>query len=37
MCVAALYESTASDKVVEVVARPDAPERTYAELFGSVA
>lgn len=36
VCVAALVEPAASNKVVEVIARGEAPERSMAELFESV-
>ncbi|GFH26837.1 NAD(P)-bd_dom domain-containing protein [Haematococcus lacustris] len=36
VCVAALSEPAAANKVVEVIATPDAPALTYAQLFASV-
>ncbi|KXZ53653.1 hypothetical protein GPECTOR_6g570 [Gonium pectorale] len=36
VCVAALSEPAAANKVVEVIAERDAPSRTYAELFSAV-
>ncbi len=36
VCVAALTERAANNKVVEVIAKKDAPSRTMAELFESV-
>lgn len=36
-CVAALSDSNASNKVVEIVARPEAPPQSFSELFASVA
>ncbi|NES94532.1 MAG: SDR family oxidoreductase [Desertifilum sp. SIO1I2] len=35
VCVEALFEPQARNKVVEVVAKPDAPEKTYPQLFTS--
>lgn len=37
VCVESLAYATAQNKIVEVVARPDAAERSFAELFASVA
>ena len=36
VCVAALRDAAAKNKVVEIVARPDAPARTMDELFATV-
>lgn len=36
VCVAALSEPAAQNKIVEIVAKPDAPSKTFAELFSSV-
>lgn len=36
VCVAALADAEAQNKIVEIVARPDAPEQTMAELFAAV-
>ena len=35
-CVAALFEPAAQNKIVEIVAQPDAPDKTFAELFAGV-
>ncbi len=37
VCVEALFQEAARNKVVEIVARPDAPRKDYAELFAAVA
>ena len=37
VCVEALVEPAASNKVVEIVARENAPLRTYQDLFSSVS
>ncbi|HIK41619.1 SDR family oxidoreductase [Thermoleptolyngbya sp. M55_K2018_002] len=37
VCVEALTLPEARNKIVEVVARPDAPARSYGELFGAIA
>ncbi len=37
VCVEALFEPSARNKIVEIVARPDAPQQPYAELFASVS
>ena len=36
VCVAALKEADSRNKVLEIVARPDAPEKPMAELFAAV-
>ena len=36
LCVAAIVEPTASNKVVEVIAKKGGPERSFADLFQSV-
>lgn len=36
VCVAALSDRASQNKVVEIVARPDAPEKPMAELFSAV-
>lgn len=36
VCVAALNDVASRNKVVEIVARPDAPEKTISELFAAV-
>ncbi len=36
VCIAALVEPSARNKVVEIIASKDAPERTFEELFSSV-
>lgn len=35
-CVEALVEAGASNKVVEIIAKPENPRRPYTELFASV-
>ncbi|MBD2020377.1 SDR family oxidoreductase [Leptolyngbya sp. FACHB-36] len=35
-CVEALFQSSARNKIVEIVAKPDAPAKTYEELFVGV-
>ncbi|HEY9845420.1 MAG TPA: SDR family oxidoreductase [Candidatus Caenarcaniphilales bacterium] len=37
VCVNALFQPAAQNKVVEIVAKPEAPERSMEELFTSVA
>ena len=37
ICVAALFEPAANNKIVEIVAKPDAPAKTFAELFANVS
>ena len=37
VCVEAIGNESSRDKIVEIVARPDAPEKTFAELFVAVA
>lgn len=37
VCVDALLQPTARNKIVEIVAKPDAPSRSMAELFASAA
>jgi len=36
VCVEAIGNESARNKIVEIVARPDAPEKTFAELFAAV-
>ena len=36
VCVEAIGNESARNKIVEIVARPDAPEKTFAELFVAV-
>jgi len=36
VCVAALNDSASRNKIVEIVARPDAPEKQMTELFAAV-
>ncbi len=36
VCVEALFQPAARNKIVEIVARPDAPVRSYAEAFASL-
>lgn len=36
VCVAALKDGASRNKIVEIVARPDAPEQAMAELFAAV-
>ena len=35
-CVEALFQSTSRNKIVEIVAKPDAPMKSFEELFASV-
>jgi uncharacterized protein YbjT (DUF2867 family) len=37
VCVDSLFQSTARNKIVEVIAKPEAPTRSMEELFASVA
>lgn len=37
VCVEALFDPQAKNKIVEIVAKPDAPARSFSELFASVA
>ncbi|WP_026733342.1 NAD(P)H-binding protein [Fischerella sp. PCC 9605] len=37
VCVEALFEPAAQNKIVEIVAKPDAPAKNFGELFASVA
>ncbi len=37
VCVEALFQPTARNKIVEIVAKPDIPERSFEELFAAVA
>jgi len=37
VCVEALFDPQAKNKVVEIVAKPDAPAKSFGELFSSVA
>ncbi len=37
VCVEAIGNESSRNKIVEIVARPDAPEKTFAELFVAVA
>ncbi|MCX7596963.1 MAG: SDR family NAD(P)-dependent oxidoreductase, partial [Fischerella sp.] len=37
VCVEALFEPAAQNKIVEIVAKPDAPAKNFSELFASVA
>lgn len=37
VCVESLFQASAYNKVVEIVAKPDAPQRSFQELFASVA
>jgi uncharacterized protein YbjT (DUF2867 family) len=37
VCVEAAQQATARNKIVEIVAKPDLPERTIAQLFSEVA
>ncbi|MBF2007397.1 NAD(P)H-binding protein [Chlorogloeopsis fritschii PCC 9212] len=37
VCVEALFEPTARNKIVEIVAKPDAAVKSFGELFASVA
>jgi uncharacterized protein YbjT (DUF2867 family) len=37
VCVEALFEPAARNKIVEAIAQPEAPEKNFAELFASVA
>ncbi len=37
VCIESLYDAAAGNKIVEIVARPDAPEQSFNELFASVA
>jgi uncharacterized protein YbjT (DUF2867 family) len=37
VCVAALFESNAKNKIVEIVAKPDSLVKEFAELFSSVS
>ncbi|NWF59596.1 MAG: NAD(P)H-binding protein [Fischerella sp.] len=36
VCVEALFEPAAQNKIVEIVAKPDAPAKNFGELFASV-
>ena len=37
VCVEAVFEATARNKIVEIVAQPDAAEKSFEELFAAVA
>ncbi|MGB7415297.1 MAG: NAD(P)H-binding protein [Thermosynechococcaceae cyanobacterium] len=37
VCIESLFDPAAANKIVEIVARPDAPEQSFNELFASVA
>lgn len=37
VCVEALFQSAAQNKIVEVIAKPEAPEKSLEQLFASVA
>ncbi|MBV8883470.1 MAG: NAD(P)H-binding protein [Chroococcidiopsidaceae cyanobacterium CP_BM_RX_35] len=37
VCVEALFQPSARNKIVEIVAKPETPERSFEELFASVA
>jgi uncharacterized protein YbjT (DUF2867 family) len=37
VCVEALFEVAARNQIVEIVAKPDAPARSFADLFASVS
>jgi uncharacterized protein YbjT (DUF2867 family) len=37
VCVEALFEPAARNKIVEIVAKPEAPPKTFGELFANVA
>jgi hypothetical protein len=37
VCVAALYEPAAANKVVEIIAQQDAPQQSFADMFGGIA
>lgn len=37
VCIEALSDPSARNKIVEIVAKPDAPEKPFGELFASVA
>ena len=37
VCIESLFDPAAANKIVEIVARPDAPEQSFHELFASVA
>ncbi|MEG4997408.1 NAD(P)H-binding protein [Microcoleus sp. B4-D4] len=36
VCVEALFEPTSRNKIVEIVAKPDAPQKSFEELFAGV-
>lgn len=36
VCVEALFEPTSRNKIVEIVAKPDAPQKSFEELFAAV-
>lgn len=36
VCVEALFEESAKNKIVEIVANPNAPEKSFPELFTGV-
>lgn len=37
VCIESLFEPAAVNKIVEIVARPDAPQKSFNELFASVS
>ena len=37
VCVAALSEPKSHNKIVEIVAKPDAPAKTFPELFATIS
>jgi uncharacterized protein YbjT (DUF2867 family) len=37
VCVEALFQSTARNKIVEVIAKAEAPEKSFEQLFANVA
>jgi uncharacterized protein YbjT (DUF2867 family) len=37
VCVESLFQPSARNKIVEIVAKPDAPEKPFEEMFASVA
>lgn len=36
VCIEALFDTATQNKILEIVARPDAPEKPFSELFASV-
>jgi hypothetical protein len=37
VCVESLFESAARNKIVEIIAKPEAPAKSFGELFANVA